>query len=107
MTTYNPCVSSCGMAISRDHVRRVALLARLQLSDEEERDVAAQLDQILGYFEVLEKIDTKDIEPTAHIAPMETPFREDAVSTEPATERWLANAPATQGRHFRVPKIIE
>lgn len=95
------------MPITRDDVRHVALLARLHLSDTEEQELAAQLDQILGYFEVLANLDTEGVEPTAHIAPIDTPFREDAVSTTPDTERWMANAPASDGRHFRVPKIIE
>ncbi len=95
------------MPITRDDVRHVALLARLEITENEEQELAAQLDQIIAYVEVLEKLDTEDVEPTSYITPMETPFREDVVSTTPDTERWLANAPATDGRHFRVPKIIE
>ena len=95
------------MSISIDDVHRVALLARLRLTNDEEREMAAQLDQILGYFEALNNVDTKGVEPTAHITPMATPFRDDAVTTLPDTERWMANAPASDDRHFRVPKIIE
>ncbi len=95
------------MSITRDDVRHVALLARLQLSDTEESELAQQLDRILGFFEVLEKLDTSDVEPTAHITPIDTPFRDDRATNHPDTERWLANAPASDGHHFRVPKIIE
>jgi len=95
------------MALTRDDLHRVALLARLDLTEEEEREIAQQLDHILGYFEVLNELDTDRVEPTAHIEAIETPFREDVVSTTPDTERWLANAAAASGRHFRVPKIIE
>jgi len=95
------------MAITRADVRHVALLARLELTEGEEQEISQQLDQILGYFEVLDTLDTTDVEPTSHVAPMSTPFRDDRVTTTPDTERWLANAPATDGRHFRVPKIIE
>lgn len=95
------------MAITRADVRHVALLARLELTEGEEQEISQQLDQILGYFEVLDTLDTTDVEPTSHVAPMATPFRDDRVTTTPDTERWLANAPATDGRHFRVPKIIE
>ena len=95
------------MPITRDDVRHVALLARLHLTESEECSLTEQLDQILAYFHVLDELDTDAVEPTAHVAPMATPFREDAVTTHPDTQRWLANAPATDGRHFRVPKIIE
>ena len=95
------------MAITRDDVRHVALLARLNLTEAEESELVEQLDQILEYVRVLEKLDTTDVEPTAHITAMATPFREDRVTNRPQTDRWMSNAPASDGRHFRVPKIIE
>jgi len=95
------------MPITRDDVRHVALLARLQLTEDEEVSLTAQLDQILGYFRVLDELDTASVDPTAHVTPMATPFREDVVTSVPDAERWLANAPSASGKHFRVPKIIE
>ncbi len=95
------------MPITRDDVRHVALLARLHLTEGEESELTDQLDQILGYFRVLDELDTSTVEPTAHVAPMATPFRDDVVTTRPDTARWMANAPAADGVHFRVPKIIE
>jgi aspartyl-tRNA(Asn)/glutamyl-tRNA(Gln) amidotransferase subunit C len=95
------------MAITRDDVHHVALLARLELTEGEEAELAEQLGRILGFFEVLEKLDTAGVEPTAHVAPIDTPFRDDRVTNSPQAERWLANAPAADGKHFRVPKIIE
>jgi len=47
------------------------------------------------------------VEPTAHIAPMATPFRDDVVSTTPDPDNWLSNSPARDGHFFKVPKIIE
>lgn len=95
------------MAITRDDVRHIALLARLPLSDEEEAAFAAQLDHILAAFANLDRLDTGGVEPTAHVAPMATPFRDDVVSTAPDTDAWLSNSPARDGRFFKVPKIIE
>ncbi|MFN8643854.1 MAG: Asp-tRNA(Asn)/Glu-tRNA(Gln) amidotransferase subunit GatC [Candidatus Binatia bacterium] len=95
------------MAITRDEVRHIALLARLPLSAEEEAAFAAQLDHILAAFANLNRLDTTGVEPTAHIAPMPTPFRDDVVSTTPDADAWLANGPARDGRFFKVPKIIE
>lgn len=95
------------MAITRDEVRHIALLARLPLSDEEAEAFAGQLGHILEAFRNLDRLDTSGVEPTAHIAPMATPFRDDAVSNAPNAEAWLANSPARDGRLFKVPKIIE
>jgi aspartyl-tRNA(Asn)/glutamyl-tRNA(Gln) amidotransferase subunit C len=95
------------MAISREQVRHVASLARLALTAEEEAAFTEQLGHILTHFEHLNDLDTKDVEPTAHIVPMATPYREDAVRNRPAPDDWLANAPSRDDRFFKVPKIIE
>ena len=95
------------MAITRDDVRHIALLARLPLGAEEEQTLSAQLDHILAAFRTLDRLDTAHVEPTAHIAPMATPFRDDVVTNTPAAETWLANSPARDGQFFKVPKIIE
>ncbi len=95
------------MAITRDEVRRIALLARLALDEEEEIALTGHLDHILTHFQRLTELDTSGVEPTAHIAAMETPFRDDVVANQPAVESWLANAPSRDGPFFKVPKIIE
>jgi aspartyl-tRNA(Asn)/glutamyl-tRNA(Gln) amidotransferase subunit C len=95
------------MAIGRDEVRRVALLARLSLSDAEEQALTEQLGHILDHFQRLNELDTEDVEPTAHVVATETLFRDDVVRNRPAMEQWLANAPGRDGRFFKVPKIIE
>ena len=95
------------MALTRDEVRHIALLARMPLSEDEEIAFAQQLDHILEAFTNLDRLDTTAVEPTAHIAPMATPFRDDVVSTTPDTDNWLSNSPARDGRFFKVPKIIE
>ncbi|OFV89715.1 MAG: asparaginyl/glutamyl-tRNA amidotransferase subunit C [Acidobacteria bacterium RBG_16_68_9] len=88
-------------------MHHIALLARLELSAEEERAFATQLDHILAYFEKLQQLDTDHVEPTAHIVEMETPYRDDVVRNAPAVDALVANAPARDGRFFKVPKIIE
>jgi aspartyl-tRNA(Asn)/glutamyl-tRNA(Gln) amidotransferase subunit C len=95
------------MSITRDEVRRIALLARLSLTDHEEEELAGQLSHILDHFQRLGELDTEGVEPTAHIAPMEPAFREDAVLNEPDPEIGLANAPQRDGAFFKVPKILE
>lgn len=95
------------MALSREVVRHVALLARLELSPEEETAFAAQLDHILQHFEKLAALDTDAVEPTAHIVETVSAYRDDLVTNDPATEELRVNAPARDGDFFKVPKIIE
>jgi len=95
------------MPLSVEDVRHIALLARLELTPDEETAFASQLDHILSHFEKLKQLDTDAVEPTAHIVEMATPFRDDVVRNQPAVDALLANAPQRDGRFFKVPKIIE
>jgi aspartyl-tRNA(Asn)/glutamyl-tRNA(Gln) amidotransferase subunit C len=95
------------MAITREEVQRIALLARLRLTGEEESLLTEQLTKILEYITVLQRLDTTGIEPMAHALDIVNAMRDDCVANEPDTEALLANAPATDGNFFQVPKIIE
>ena len=96
------------MALSRDEVRRIAALARLRLSEEEESRLAGELSAILDYVRQLEELDVSGVLPMTHaLAPGETPFREDAVTPGLSPDEALANAPARAGTCFQVPRIIE
>ena len=95
------------MPLSVADVRHIALLARLKLAPDEEAAFATQLDHILTHFEKLRQLDTDQVEPTTQIVAMDTPFRDDVVENQPATDQLLANAPARDGNFFKVPKIIE
>lgn len=95
------------MKITREEVKRVALLARLELSAEEETRLTEQLDNILQYMEKLGRLDTANVEPLAHAVDIVNAFREDRVTNEPQAETLLANAPDRENSFFKVPKIIE
>jgi aspartyl-tRNA(Asn)/glutamyl-tRNA(Gln) amidotransferase subunit C len=95
------------MALTREEVRHIALLARLAVSEAEEAALTEQLGHILRYFEKLAALDTQDVEPTAHVVDMEPAYREDVVTNPPAAEELRGNAPARDGDFFKVPKIIE
>ncbi len=95
------------MALDLEQVRRIALLARLELSAAEEQMFAEQLAHILEYIEKLQELDTTEVQPTSHVVDMETPFRDDRVINQPNTQELLTNAPQRDGDFFKVPKIIE
>jgi aspartyl-tRNA(Asn)/glutamyl-tRNA(Gln) amidotransferase subunit C len=93
--------------ITPEAVHRVARLARLSLSESEVERLTRELDQILGYVEALQELDTSGIEPTAHAMCLATPLRDD--EPEPGIDPDLAVANAPEAIHgaFVVPKVIE
>ena len=97
------------MSLSLDEVRRIAVLARLKLSPEEERTFQGQLSAILDYVAQLEELDVSGVEPMTHAlaAGDQPPLREDAVHRSLSPDEALANAPAREETWFKVPRIIE
>ncbi|HET6305197.1 MAG TPA: Asp-tRNA(Asn)/Glu-tRNA(Gln) amidotransferase subunit GatC [Myxococcota bacterium] len=93
--------------ISRDEVLRVADLARLSLDDVEAGALAAQLDTILAYAEVVRSVDTEGVAPTAHPLPVRMVLREDRAEPPLPPEEALANAPEREGSAFVVPKVLD
>ena len=93
--------------LTRADVEKVAKLARLKLTDEELDTFTSQLGQVLEYVDVLNELDTDDIEPMAHVADIANVFREDKAGESLPREKALANAPKTDGKYFLVPQIIE
>ena len=95
------------MKITKQEVEHVARLARLELSDQEKEQLTDQLSNILTYVEKLNELDTRGVEPTAHVLDINNVMREDVPGRSLTQERALANAPEKAAGHFKVPKIIE
>ncbi len=100
------------MALSLEEVRRIAALARLRLSPEEERTFAGQLSAILDHVRQLEELDVSSVEPMTHAlaareAEAAPALRADEVHASLSPADALANAPAREGTFFKVPRIIE
>ncbi|MFA6807375.1 MAG: Asp-tRNA(Asn)/Glu-tRNA(Gln) amidotransferase subunit GatC [Eubacteriales bacterium] len=94
------------MKISSKEVEHVALLARLQLTEEETLIYTEQLNSILGYAQMLQKLDTTDVVPTAHAVELYNVMREDVVKPSMELEKVIRNAPDEENGFFRVPKIV-
>jgi aspartyl-tRNA(Asn)/glutamyl-tRNA(Gln) amidotransferase subunit C len=95
------------MKLSREEVQRVAVLARLRLTPEEQSSLTDELDRILGYMDKLNQLDTADVDLFSHAANITNTLREDRVTNRPNADALLANAPDRDGPFFKVPKIIE
>ncbi len=95
------------MAVSIDEVRHIARLARLEFDAEEERRLALEMSAILKYMDVLNELDTSDVEPMTHVLDLSNVTRPDVARQRITREQALKNAPDTDGEFFRVPKVIE
>lgn len=93
------------MTISREDVEYVAALARLELTEQEIQEYTEQLNSILDYAAMLERLDTNDVVPTAQAVPLHNVMREDQVRPSIKHEKALRNAPDGETGFFRVPRI--
>lgn len=88
-------------------VKYVANLARIQLTQAEEKKFGDQLKNVLGYIEKLRELDVSNVEPTAHAVPLTNVMRKDDVRPSLLHEEALRNAPEKANGLFLVPKIVE
>ncbi len=94
------------MALSHEEVRRIAELAKLDLTDEEVARYASQLSNILDYFKRLQELDTSHIEPTASVLPLKNVWRADVAGPPLSPEQVIANAPDASDNQFRVSAVL-
>ncbi|MEG4810055.1 Asp-tRNA(Asn)/Glu-tRNA(Gln) amidotransferase subunit GatC [Microcoleus sp. F8-D3] len=92
--------------IDREEVRKVANLARLELTPEEEEQFTGQLNGILDYFEQLSELDTSKVQPTTRALDVSNVMRSDDLQPFPKRESILEEAPDRDGEFFKVPKIM-
>jgi len=92
--------------ISRDDVRHLADLARIDLDDHELDQLAPQLTVILESIASISEVAAEDIPPTSHALPLTNVFREDVVQPGLTAEQALSGAPASEQQRFLVPRIL-
>jgi aspartyl-tRNA(Asn)/glutamyl-tRNA(Gln) amidotransferase subunit C len=92
--------------LDREQVRKVAHLARLDITPTEEEQLTVQLSNILDYFEQLNELDTTDILPTTRAIELSNITRSDRLQPFPHKEDLRQQAPERDNDYFRVPKIL-
>jgi aspartyl-tRNA(Asn)/glutamyl-tRNA(Gln) amidotransferase subunit C len=101
--------------VTLEEVRRVAELANLELTPEEEPRMQRDLNAILGHVAQLSELNTTGIEPMAQVGDMlgneqegfGASLRLDTVRPSIDRRAVMASAPESDGRFFKVPKVIE
>jgi len=95
------------LALDLDQVRRIAHLARIEITDDEAQRTLDQLSDIFAMIERMRAVDTTGIEPMAHPLGGHQRLRDDAVTEPDQRTLNLANAPEQQDGLFLVPRVIE
>ena len=92
--------------ITKNEVKKVAHLARLELNEDEINKHSDQLEKILEYIKQLEKIDTNDVPCTTRAIEVINVFRKDEKKNYDSVEELLKLGPSKENKYFKVPKIL-
>lgn len=92
--------------ISIKEVENIALLSRLELSEEQKPAYQSQVSNILSFIEKINELDLKNVEPTAHILDVKNVMRADLEKSSMPPEEILLNAPERKDGFIVVPKVV-
>ncbi|MBO22753.1 MAG: Asp-tRNA(Asn)/Glu-tRNA(Gln) amidotransferase GatCAB subunit C [Rhodospirillaceae bacterium] len=95
------------MALDTYTVRRIARLARIHVDDADLAPLADELNNILGWIEQLDEVDTDGVEPMTSAVEMVQRLRADEMNDGDLQDDVLANAPNAADGFFAVPKVVE
>lgn len=86
-------------------VKEIALLARLDLTEEETETFVPQFQDILKYFSILNELDTENVPPAYLSSANKTVTREDEIEESASTKEFLANAPQAKDDYVVIPRV--
>lgn len=95
------------MKLGQEQVLHIARLARLGLTTDEVERMSEQLSNILENFEILNKVDTTGVPPTAQPNALTNVMKDDVVKPSLPQDEVLANAPQRDGDYFKVKIVLE
>jgi len=95
------------MPLSLPQVKRVAWLARIEITDAEAETVQGNLNDIFKLIEQMQSVDTEGVAPMAHAQDVAQRLREDRVTEADQHALFQASAPQVEDGLYLVPKVIE
>ena len=95
------------MSLDKDQVQQIAVLARLNISDDEIAETTEKLSRIVDFVDQLSQADTADVVPMAHPLDVAQRLRPDQVTEADDRDRYQENAPSVADGLYLVPKVIE
>lgn len=93
--------------IDKATVAKIARLSRIKIEEDKLEPLAGELNQILGWVEQLDEVNTDNIQPMASVVDAKLRWRTDEVNDGDKQESVLKNAPQAEYGFFAVPKVIE
>jgi aspartyl-tRNA(Asn)/glutamyl-tRNA(Gln) amidotransferase subunit C len=94
------------MRLNAEKIKHIASLARLSLSDNDVEDYCTQLSEVLENFEILNQVETSNVEPATQSVNLQNVFRNDRVRKSYSQNEVLANAPRQENNCFKVKVIL-
>ncbi len=95
------------MKIEKDHLFKIAHLARLEVDERDEQNLVNEMSAICDWVDKLNEVHTDGVEPLTTMSHEINTLRDDRVEAHLTREQALANAPKKDENYFRVPKVIE
>lgn len=92
--------------ITRDDIIHIGKLAMLNLTEQEIDDYTKDMQEILNYAEMINKIDTCNMDETIGVVEQKNVFRKDEIQEFKMRDILLQNAPSQDEGMFRIPKVI-
>lgn len=93
--------------ISMSDLEHIAKLARIELTDSEKNTFLPQLESVLEYFDILNKVDTTNVEPTYRVNKQSNVFHEDCIKESLPVAKALSTAPRTKDNYIVVTATIK
>jgi aspartyl-tRNA(Asn)/glutamyl-tRNA(Gln) amidotransferase subunit C len=95
------------MSLDKETVRKIGVLARLEISEDEVEGLSKEMNDILNWFEKLEQVNTDGVAPMASVVNQSLHWRKDEITGGEIQDKVLANAPDSEDGYFLVPKVVE
>jgi aspartyl-tRNA(Asn)/glutamyl-tRNA(Gln) amidotransferase subunit C len=95
------------MSLTKEQVQHIAVLARLEIGQQEFDDVADKLSRIVDFVDQLQAAPTENVVPMAHPLDQAQRLRADRVTETNQRDAIQQNAPSVQDGLYLVPKVIE
>lgn len=95
------------MAISKEEVKHVASLAKLEFSDADLTKFTGQMDEIINMVRQLSEVDTTDVPVTTHVTDAHSVLRDDVAKPGTPREELMKNVPEASDGFIKVPAIID
>ncbi len=94
------------IVITEKLIEHLSWLARIRLTEEEKRDFIKDLNRVLEFFNEIDEVNVKNIEPTTHTALLTNVLRDDVPRESLPLEKVLRNASEKEKEYFKAPKIL-